>query len=250
MPATRAPLDLRQPRSVAAIVTDALELYARHPLVFTVLALSVVAPYELLVFAVTGTSPLGAPKGALSTTLVLDLLDLSLVLPLISALHVQAVVRIGEGRQPRLSDVVSSTIRVLPPVAAATIAAGLGTATGFVAFVIPGLILLVVWSIVAQVAAVERSDWPSTLRRSAELTRGHYFHIFGLLVLLGVIEQLFRLAAGQLAGTGARPSQLAVGIAIETVTRSFAALATALLFFDLLARQGTAGSGAAGSGAG
>jgi hypothetical protein len=237
MPASRTPVELHQPRSVAAIVTEALSVYAQHPLVFSVLALAVVAPYGLLVYAVTGTSPLGAPKGALSTSLILDLLDLSLVLPLISALHVQVVIRLGDGLRPGLWEVAASGIRVLPLVAAATIAAGLATAAGFLAFIIPGLILLVLWTIVAQVAAIERRDWPAALRRSAELTRGHFFHVFGLLLALGTIELGFRLSAGQLAGTGARVPQLAVGIAVETVTRSFAALATALLFFDLLARQ-------------
>jgi len=222
---------------VGQIVTAALSLFASHPLLFIVLALAVVAPYELIALAVTGSPPLGSTSTSASTVLTLGLVDVALVEPLISALDVHAVVMIGDGEQPTLPSVVSRGVRVLPVVAAAQIVAALGIAIGAFAFVIPGIILLIRWAVVAQVAAIERTDWLGALRRSGELVRGEYLHVFGLVLVTAAFNFAVTLGAQGIVGTKARASDVVLGIAAATVTRSFSALATAVLFFDLLARQ-------------
>jgi hypothetical protein len=230
-------IEVQEPRSVLQIAGAALALYGRYPVLLAVLALAVVTPYELLVLAVTGSAPLGHQSASPGTSVILSLLDVALVGPFVSALYVQAVATIDRGERPTLLSVAQRGLLVLPVVAAAQIVAAIGIGIGVFAFVIPGVILLIRWAVVAQVAAAERTDWLGALRRSGQLTAGNYVHVLGLVALTTVVTLLLSQAGEAVTGTSAHAPQVALGIVVQTVVRSFAALTTAILFFDLLARK-------------
>jgi hypothetical protein len=229
--------DLRRPLSIGEILANTLWFYGRFPLLFAVLALAVVGPYELLVLAVTNTSPLGQQTASVGTTLALILLDFALVGPLVSALHVHAVQLIGRGERPSFSNVAALGIRALIAVVPAQIMAGIGIALGLIALIIPGVILAVRWAVVAQVAALERTDWTQTLGRSIELTRGHFWHVLGVIFLVALIGFTITRVGEALAGSSTHVLQIVVGIAVLTIVRSFTALTSAVLFFDLFSRS-------------
>jgi hypothetical protein len=232
------PIDIDRERSVADIIAEALDIYQRYPLLFLALALGVIAPYQLAVLAINGTGPLaGSAHGSLAAYYLLLLLDYALVGPLVSALHIHAVIRIGQGEKPRLAQIATRGLRVLPVVAAAVIVADLGIALGFLALIVPGVLLVLRWSVVAQVAAVEHEGWIPSLGRSSELTRGHYLHILGLVVITVVVSGGVNFGAVALPlGSTSGAASVAVGIATRTITASYSALTLAILFFDLRAR--------------
>lgn len=230
-------LDVRRPRTVSEILRATVTLYGRYPALFVMLALAVIAPYELIVLATVGSSPLGGGHARASTTLILLLVEFALIQPLIAALYAHAVVMIGDGERPTLAAVGSRVVRVLPVVAAAQIIAGLGIGLGFFVLIIPGIVLLLRWAVVAQVAAIEHPDWIGALRRGAALTRGHYAHILGLMIVIGIVGLVVSEAGFAVAGSSTGAGAVAFGIVLETVVRSFTSLATAVLYFDLLARN-------------
>jgi hypothetical protein len=230
-------LRLDGPLSIVEIVATALRLFARHPAAFGLLALAVVAPYELIVLAITGTAPLGQQNAKPGTVFTLLLIDAAFVGPLISALYVQAVVVIGGGERLRMLEVVIRGARVLPVVAAAQIVAGIGIAIGLIAFIVPGVILSIRWAVVAQAAAVERTDWLGALRRSGQLAKENYLHVFALTLLVTAVNVVLSLAGESITGSSRAAGAVILGIAVQTIVRSFAALATAILYFDLLARH-------------
>lgn len=207
-------------------------------MLFAVLALGVVAPYELIVLAATGATPFGQGSESVSAFLILALIDSAIVGPLISALYVHAVRRIGAGERPTIGQVALQGVRVLPTVAAAEIIASLGIAAGFLALVIPGVFLLVRWAVVAQAAAIDNDNWVEALKRSWSLTSGNWLHVFGLLLLTGLTVALVRGVGLSATGTHINALTVVVGILIDTIARSFVALSTAVLFFDLVARKG------------
>ncbi len=231
------PLRLDRPLSVGEMVLTALRLFARHPVAFVLLALAVVAPYELIVLAITGTAPLGQQTAKAGTVFTLLLIDAAFVGPLISALYVQAVVVIGGGKRLRMVEVVARGARVLPVVAAAQIVAGIGIALGLLVLIVPGVILAIRWAVVAQAAAVERTDWLGALRRSGRLARGNYLHVLALIVLVTGVNVALSLAGESITGSSRAAGAVILGIAVQTIIRSFAALVTAVLYFDLLARE-------------
>jgi len=239
------PFDLHRAKSVGQVIGDALRCYRLYPILFAELTLAVVVPYALIVLLLDGGGLLGQQHQGVSASLVVSLLDVLLVAPLISALHIHAVIAIGEQRRPTLSDVFARGVRVLPVVAAAEIVAGLGTFLGFLLLIVPGLILLARWAVVAQVAATERTDWLGALRRGAQLTAGNYWHVLGVVLTVAILNQLLDQVGSALEGSSANSVQVIVGIVVATITLSFAALTAEMLFFDLLAR--TAPRGSAGS---
>jgi hypothetical protein len=232
------PIDIDRERSVADIIGAALDMYQSYPLLFLTLALGVIAPYWIAVLAINGTGPLaGSGQEGLGVFYLLLFLDSALVGPLVSALHIQAVVRIGQRDTPRLAQIAMRGLSVLPVVAAAVIVADLGIALGILALVVPGVLLALRWSVVAQVAAVEHEGWIPSLGRSRELTRGHYWHILGLFVVTALVNGGVNLGAEALPlGSTSGAASVAVGIATHTITASFSALTLAILFFDLRAR--------------
>jgi hypothetical protein len=233
-------IDLKRERSVGEILGAAVSLYARYPLLFATLAVGVIAPYELARLAFTGDGPLrSGGSGNAGALFLFPLIYYVLVGPLISALHVHAVIEIGEGRRPKLGSVALRGLSVLAVVTAAEISAGIMIALGFLAFIIPGILLSLRWSVVAQTAAVDNEGWLPALRRSRSLTAGHYGHIFGLLFVTGLLTYAVGFVAGvaTIGGHNTGIGSVLVGIVVYTLLASFSALTLAILYFDLRARE-------------
>jgi hypothetical protein len=234
---------IERPRSLAEILGEALDIYQRYPLLVLTLALGVIGPYELAVLAATGEGPLATQAHQKAgVTILLALLNYAFIAPLISALLIYAVIVIGTGHRPRLTQVAARGLRVLPEVAAAVIAAGFGIGLGLL-LIIPGILLALRWSVVAQVAAVDHEGWLPALRRSGELARGHYWHIAGLILITVLLTGGVELAAAAIPlGSTSGAVSVALGILVRTITASFTALTLALLYFDLRARRSRATS--------
>jgi hypothetical protein len=234
----RTNLDLDRPRSIGEMLTGALGLYWRFPILFLAFAAIVVVPYDLIVLAITGNGPFTQGHLGFFGSKAFLLANSFIVIPLISALHVQAVREAGEGGRPTLTATFRKSLPRLPVVAVAAGISGVGTSLGGLAFVIPGLFLAAIWPVVAQAAALEGGGPFDALRRSFVLTRGYRWHALGLVICAGVVAGVagapFLFAFRHTTTT---PVIFAVGTAMEVVFRSFEALVTALLYFDLLARS-------------
>jgi hypothetical protein len=233
-------LSMSAPRSAPRLLVGTFELYRRYPLLFLVLAAGVIVPYELITLAATGTGSFSRGNASAGAWLFLTLADWALVTPLVSALHVHAVSEVRNDREPRLGPVALQGLKALPVVAAATIASVLGIAVGFILLIIPGLFLLLHWAVVAQAAAIEREGWMQALRRSGDLADENYIHIAIFLVMVEVITTAPFFVGGLAFGhheTGV--ASFLTALALRVLTASFAALAGALLYYDLVVRQGT-----------
>jgi hypothetical protein len=234
----RTNLDLDRPRSVGEMLTGAFALYRRVPILFLAFAAIVVVPYQLIVLAITGTGPFTPSHLGFFGSKGLLLANSFIVVPLISALHVQAVREVGEGGRPTFGATFRKSLPRLPVVAVAAGISGLATGLGGLAFVIPGLFLAAIWPVVAQAAALEGGNPIDALRRSFVLTRGHRWHALGLVISAGLVAGVagapFLFAFRHTTNNGAT---FAAGTALQVLFRSFEALVTALLYFDLLARS-------------
>jgi hypothetical protein len=234
-------VEIERARSAFDLLSATIDLYRRYPLLFATLAFAVVVPYEVIVLLATGAGPLGGAELSVGTTLLLLAIESFLINPVVSALLVHAVDDAREGRDPTLGSVARRGLITLPVVVAAAIIASLGIAAGFFLLIVPGIILSLRWAVVAQSAALDRESWVDALRRSAELTDKNYLHILGVLLLVGLIGG----GAIYLVGLGFDPetttaASFIVGLAVAVIARSFTALASALLYFDLKARRRTA----------
>jgi hypothetical protein len=233
-------MELDRPRSIRELVVTAFEFYRRVPVLFLVLAAIVVIPFEVIVLAVTHKGPLAQGQIAFLPRQLLFGIDSFLVAPLISALHVHAVREVGDDGKPSVASTLRRSLPTLPTVAIAAGVSWVAITIGSLV-IVPGLILTAMWAVVAQAATLERGSWLDALRRSAELTRGYRWHALGLVLVAGLIAGVpwfpAWFAFRHSTTTGA---SFAIGTAAQVLLRSFEALITALLYFDLKSRFGVA----------
>lgn len=77
--------------------------------------------------------------------------------------------------------------RRLLPLMGASLLAGIGLVLGFLLFVVPGLVLMVWWSVLVPAVVLEGHGPRAALRRSRELVRGHGVKVFTTMVISAVI---------------------------------------------------------------
>jgi len=100
------------------------------------------------------------------------------------------------------------------------------------------VLLAIRWAVVAQVAAIEHTNWPTALSRSGKLARRNYWRILGILVMVLLLNEI---PAG-IIGSGKHLGATIIGIALATLVHSFGTLLTNLLYFDLRARENAPGA--------
>jgi hypothetical protein len=227
----------KMPRDPTALIGAAFRLYGRYPVLFVVLAAGVIVPYDIVQLAITGGGAYSQADASVTSEAVFGILNWILVSPLISALDVHAVADVREGTEPDLRSVTVRGLRALPVVAAATIMSTLGIALGLLALIVPGVILYFRWAVVAQVAAIEQGGWLEALRGSRRLTAGNYLHIFLVLLLIGITVGWTGSVASIVLADNHSAAAFGIDTVIHVITAGFAALATAILYYDLVARS-------------
>jgi hypothetical protein len=153
----------------------------------------------------------------------------------------EAVADVRDGRAD-LS--IGETInRVSPHVArlgAAGILAVLGVVIGLILLIVPGLVLLTWWILIAPVIVLERRGVFEAFGRSRELVRGHGWNVFGAIVIGIVISIIARIVVALLLIWLPTGLQDFLGSLISnTVIAPFIAAAWTIMYFRLRGDPGT-----------
>lgn len=97
--------------------------------------------------------------------------------------------------------------RVSPRIGAlvgTSLLAGLGILLGMILLIIPGLVLMTWWAVIAPVVMLEGRSGSSALSRSRELVRGNGWTVFGLIVvtnlIVGIVSSILGAIVGGLLG--------------------------------------------------
>jgi hypothetical protein len=242
-----AALDLSRPRDLGALLSATFSLYGRFFPLFGAVALIVVVPVDAIFYGgMLGWFGTYDPTPPAGTALIAQWGAIFIAQPLITAMHVKAVVDLGEGRRPTIGGTLAAGAAVFAPVLAVLVLYWLALLLGFVALVVPGLFLAVRLWVSTQAAVVEGKRGVAALRRSWELTKDNWWRIFGISIvvaIIGGVAAAILYVPGTLIAdsTGSGPIALAGQIVGDAITLSFQALVATLLFFDLRARRETPG---------
>jgi hypothetical protein len=136
----------------------------------------------------------------------------------------------------------------LVPLVVAYLAISLGVGVGLVALVIPGIFLAVKWSMTFPVIVAERAGAFPAMRRSWELTRGHWWRVFGTLLVVVLISFvlafLILVAFGAAIASSDSISEAAFAILITvatigvlTVLYPLTASVVTVVYYDLRVRN-------------
>jgi hypothetical protein len=201
---------------------------------------SVLMPAAAAVFVLTGivTALLVTSSAALG---LLGLLISLLATTLFTGMIVELVADIRDGRRDAS---VGGLLRAATPVLGQLVLVGFVAAVcivlGLILLIVPGVILITIWSVAAPVVVLERPPGLQALSRSRELVRGNGWQVFGailvLIIMVAVVSRAIELGA-ESAGAGAG---LAVTVILGVLTAPISALAQAVLYFELLEVRGEA----------
>jgi len=218
------------PLDVGGVIRRVFSIYVEEA--------AVLMPAAAVVFVLSGI--LGTVLVAIAPGLVILALVISLLATtLFTGMVVELVADVQDGRRDATA---AGLLRAATPVLGKLILVGavqgVLTVIGFLLLVIPGLILLTIWSVAAPVIVLERPRGLDALRRSRELVRGNGWPVFGVILVLGVLVVVLSAlvdAAGESAGTGVG---IVVRVVVGVLSAPLSALAAAVLYVELLARAG------------
>jgi hypothetical protein len=210
---------------VGSVISRTFSIYADQA--------SVLLPAAAVVFVVIGVIT------ALLVTIAPILAILAFVVILVgttlyTGMVVELVADVQDGRRDAsVSQLLNAASPVIGQLILVGIVTGIGIAIGFVLIIVPGLILITIWSVAAPVVVLERPGGLKPLGRSRELVRGNGWQVFGVIAVLvigvGIVSALIEAAADS-GGTGVG---IVVRVIVEILTAPLSALAASVLYFEL-----------------
>jgi hypothetical protein len=140
-------------------------------------------------------------------------------------------------RDSSIQDLIDAAWPVVLPLIGVGILAGIAIGIGFLLLIVPGLILLTIWAVIAPVVVVEHSGVIDAFGRSRELVRGNGWQVFGVIFVVFIITAIASLILGAIGAgiSGGLGMQIVVNLIATTLTAPIAALAAATIYFRLLA---------------
>jgi hypothetical protein len=207
--------------SVGSVVSRIWEIYRSQPVVLIGTALILYGLEFIVLLLIPGA---GIAIGILFWALSI----------LYQGMVVELVKDVQDGRRDHsIGDLLRSVEPVLLPLIGVSILFAVGLLIGFLLFIIPGLILLVIWAVVAPVTVLEQPGVFRAFSRSRELVRGHGWTVFGVIVLVVVavivVSLLISILTLGLGSVGRALVQWLVSAAVAPV----AALSASVLYFAL-----------------
>ena len=121
--------------------------------------------------------------------LAASLLSLLIALVTHGATYVAAT-RVTEGTPPSVMTAIELAMRRFLPLLGTWICGGFLMVVGFILLVVPGIMAYLALFVIGPVCVLEGLGPVPSLKRSAELTKGSRWRLFGLLVVLGVLSGL------------------------------------------------------------
>lgn len=150
---------------------------------------------------------------------------------------VSLVKDVQDGRRDySVQDLLDQAWPVVLPLIGVAVLAGIAIGIGFLLLIVPGLILMTIWSVVAPVIVVERSGVFDSFGRSRALVKGNGWQVFGVIIVVYLIATIAALVLGAIANgiSGGFVIRLLFSLVASTLTAPIGALAASTIYFRLL----------------
>jgi hypothetical protein len=155
-----------------------------------------------------------------------------LLVPLATAALTYGVFQYVRGRKATIAECLSQGLKRLFPVIGVSFLVGVITVFALLLLVVPGIIAAVVLSAAVPAAVIERPGVTGALSRSAELTKGDRWPVFGVLFLLFVLSFIVGFPVGMLQLVSL-PLYLVGAVLIQIVFTGLRATSGTLIYYHL-----------------
>jgi hypothetical protein len=217
--------------SIGSAISTAGAVLVGHFVPFVATALIAAFP-NVLFWLLVGR---GAATGVLTTTGIASIVVSMAVTVLIIQTLTYGTVQALRGRKVPIGDCLVEGLRRLPVGIAVGFLAYLGIVLGMVLLIVPGFIVLTMWSVALPANTVERTGVLASLSRSSELTRGRRWRTFGTIivpVLITLVTSWLLIGLFGLRGLNSETFQLVSWI-VNAVEQAFSVCVFATLYYYL-----------------
>ena len=229
---------------VGRVLSRGFSILFRNLVPFCLLSGSIMLPFIFLPMLIDdqpANEEIGWPVFVMVVGVVVIVMVFVTMYYLVNAVVVYGTVQDLRGRRVSLGDCIRRGMGQIVPIIGVATVAGLAIIAGFVALIIPGFIVMTMLWVVIPVAVLERSGVMACLRRSAELTKGYRWRIFGIIFIVGTMQNIAdKIGELVLSGT----ENLVVTVLVTLVPFAFftalAAVVSAVGYNDLrVVKEGT-----------
>jgi hypothetical protein len=208
--------------SPSAIIGRALEIYRSQ--------FATLIGASLLLFAVSLVVTLVLPDELVSIAGLVSLI----VSAFYTGMVVQLVRDLQDGhRDSSIGELFRSVAPYVLPLIVVAFLFGIGIAIGFILLIVPGLFLLTIWALVMPVTVIESPGILAAFGRSRELVRGNGWNVFGVIVLLFVINIVVGVVAFAIGSALGDVGEGVLSWLANALVAPLTALATSVLYFAL-----------------
>ena len=229
---------------VGNVIGQGFRLFFRNIVPFGLISLILFIPYIILIIYTART---GVPQEGSGIDIVTRILQLLLSFVVAGAIAF-GTFRDMRGQQASTSECLSRGLATMLPILGVAIVTGVAVLIGLIALIVPGLFILTVLWVAVPAAVVERPGVFEALSRSAVLTEGYRWRVFGVIVLLllinmgvglivGLIASVLILAGGGLGSSGGVIALFVVLGIFDALLSAFSAVVTAVGYHDLRAAK-------------
>lgn len=168
---------------------------------------------------------------------------------LLQAAVIHTTVETLRGRPTSWGRAVGVALAALIPLIVTSILLSIGISIGLILFIVPGLILMTVWAVTIPALVAEKAGIFGSFSRSAELTKGERWRIFGLILLVWIIMILaawvFGLVTFGAAMTSLNQDWSVIGVILGAIFNTAAsivgAVGVSVLYVHLRELKGESG---------
>jgi uncharacterized membrane protein len=220
---------------IGQVFSQAAAVFSRHFLMFFVVALVAGLPRVLL------TADAAGGVGTEAAGRLIIGFFLSIVLgTLAQAILVYGAFQDMRGRPVNLADCLRIGLHRFFPIIGLAICISIGIMIGCLLLLVPGIILAVMWFVATPACVVEQLGPLSAMGRSSELTKGHRWKIFGMLLLVLIGAGIVSLVIGALLGLTGSIVLVTLGTLVWTgIWGAFYAVFVVVTYHDLrVAKEG------------
>jgi hypothetical protein len=150
---------------------------------------------------------------------------------------VEGVKDILDGRRDyTLGSLFRSATPFIWPLFGAGILAGIGITVGLILLIVPGLFLLTIWAVIVPVIVIERSRVLDEFGRSRELVRHNGWQVFGVIVVLFLLQLVLGGVGNAIVGGASDDSFLGYAIAdliVRVLVVPLSAIGATVLYVEL-----------------
>jgi hypothetical protein len=157
----------------------------------------------------------------------------------------QAIVLYGafqdmRGRPVSLTESLQVGLRRFFPIIGLAISVSFAAMVGLMLFIVPCFILLTMWFVATPACVVEQLGPFKSMGRSADLTKGHRWKIFGLMLLVFLISAVASSMIGAISAVVGGPMlELIASVIWNGIWGAFYAVAAVVTYHDLrVAKEG------------